>query len=318
MLIVTGGAGFIGSQVVRALNAAGRRDLLVVDDLRDGRKFLNLRDRLLSDYLDVEEFSAALERDALPEVEAVFHQGACADTAESDGRFMLRNNFTFSKRLLRYCLERKVTLVYASSAAVYGANRACAEAPANERPLNVYGYSKLLFDQYARRLMPEAGSTVVGLRYFNVYGPGEAHKSRMASMPYQLYRQLRTGGAARLFAGADGCADGEQRRDFVNVSDVARVNLFFAFGEKRTGVFNVGTGCSRSFNEVARALIGMLGEGRVEYIPFPEALRGKYQSFTEAEMSALRQAGYRQPFLSLEDGLRAAAAEWNREDDARS
>jgi ADP-L-glycero-D-manno-heptose 6-epimerase len=303
-IIVTGAAGFIGSQLIRALNARGHDDIIAVDDLTDGDKFRNLATCHISDYMDRDEFRAELRRWNLRnDVSAVFHQGACADTTESDGRFMMDANYTCSKEILHWCLERRVALVYASSASVYGLNRRCVEEPACEAPLNVYAYSKLQFDNYARRVLPEARSTVVGLRYFNVYGPGEAHKGRMASMVWQLWKQLEATGVARLFEGSDGYGPGEQRRDFVAVADVVDVNLHFAFGDLHTGIYNVGTGHARSFNDVARALIARLGRGRIEYLPFPDSLAGKYQSFTEADVARLRAAGYSRPFATLEEGI---------------
>jgi ADP-L-glycero-D-manno-heptose 6-epimerase len=304
MHIVTGAAGFIGSSLVRGLNARGIRDILAVDDLEQGDKFLNLSDCEVADFMDRREFREAIRR-ATPtlEAKAVLHQGACADTTERDGRYMMDNNFTYSKELLHWALDRHVPFVYASSASVYGAGRECAETPACEGPLNVYAYSKLLFDHYVRRLPHAVGSTVVGLRYFNVYGPRERHKGRMASVVYQLHDQLAQTGVARLFEGTDGYADGEQRRDFVSVGDVVAVNLFFAEGGVTQGVFNLGTGHSRSFNDVARVLIARLGRGEIRYVPFPESLRGKYQSFTEADITRLRAAGYDRPFASLEQGV---------------
>jgi len=316
MYIVTGGAGFIGSNLVRRLCESGA-DVLVVDELTDGRKFLNLRDCSVSDYLDVAEFRDILStgRD-LPGIEGVFHQGACADTTQGDGRVMLDANFTFSKLLLEWSIDRRLPFVYASSAAVYGSSPTCLETPENERPLNVYGYSKLLFDQYVRRRCSEPGSTVVGLRYFNVYGPGEAHKGKMASMAYQLWRQIRDTGEGRLFRGANGVADGEQRRDFVNVRDVVEVNLFFMKDAPRRGIFNVGTGESRSFNDLARIIIGILGKGRVVYIPFPSGLSSKYQDFTQADLTQLRGVGFSAPFTHLERGLSDVLKAWQTETSA--
>ncbi len=301
---MTGGAGFVGSHLVKALNRRGIDDVLVVDDLQQSEKFENLVDCAISDYLDKDDFRKLLETDKIGKVAAILHQGACTDTTESDGRYMLQNNYEYSKVLLDYALRHAIPLVYASSAAVYGGGRVFREDPVNERPLNVYGFSKLLFDRYVRRRLPDAGSTVVGLRYFNVYGPGEAHKGKMASMIYQLYRQASTTGVMRLFTGTDGFGDGEQRRDFVFVRDLAEINLFFMDGPSRRGVFNAGSGQSRSFNDVARSILELLGRGSLEYVPFPETLRGKYQSFTEADISALRKAGYDRPFTPLEQGIK--------------
>jgi len=312
MYLVTGGAGFIGSHIVRALNARGNDDVVVVDDLRRGEKFANLRDCRIADYLDKEELAAAIEAGGrgLEDVRCVLHQGACTDTLQTDGRYLMRNNFTFSKALLGWALERGLPFVYASSAAIYGRSTDFVEAPDNERPINPYGYSKLAFDQYVRRVLPGAATTVVGLRYFNVYGPRERQKGRMASMVYQLHGQLEASGQARLFEGTDGYADGEQRRDFVHVDDVVRVNLFFAEGPPRRGLFNVGTGSSWTFNAVARLLIERLGRGEIAYVPFAEHLRGKYQSYTQADLTALRGAGYDADFLPLEEGLPRCVAEW--------
>jgi ADP-L-glycero-D-manno-heptose 6-epimerase len=310
MIVVTGAAGFVGSNLVRTLNARGHRDIVAIDDLTDGDRFRNLADCEIADYLDRGEFRALVEGKRALEASVVFHQGACADTTESDGRYMMENNYAYSKDVLHWALEQKAALVYASSASVYGLARHCVEEPCCEGPLNVYAYSKLQFDNYVRRLMPEIGTTVVGLRYFNVYGPREGHKGRMASMVSQLYRQLATTGVARLFGGTDGYGPGEQRRDFVDVADVVEVNLHFGLGPPRVGIYNVGTGQSRSFNDVARALIGRMGRGRVEYIPFPDALRGKYQSFTEANIDALRASGYARAFATIEEGIgRLIAAE---------
>jgi ADP-L-glycero-D-manno-heptose 6-epimerase len=311
MLIVTGGAGFIGSNLVKRLNTLGRTDILVVDNLSRSEKFRNLADLTIADYMDKREFRARLDEGRLDlAAEAVFHNGACSDTMEADGRYMMENNFGDSKAILNWCLARKIPLVYASSGAAYGASPAFAVEPANEKPLNVYGWSKLAFDQHVRHRLPDIASTVVGLRYFNVYGPREEHKGRMMSVLHQLLRQLKESGECRLFTGTDGYADGEQVRDFVFVGDIVDLNLHFAFGPMRKGIYNAGTGKARSFNAIAHTLIAHLGGGKIAYIPFPEALRGKYQSYTQADLDALRtKGGYSAPFTELEEGIRATLAE---------
>lgn len=305
MLIVTGGAGFIGSNIVQALNARGREDILVVDDLTDGTKFVNIADARLQDYMDKEAFLARIkagEGFGAP-IEAIIHQGACSTTTEWDGRYMMENNYAYSKTLLHYCLERRIPFLYASSAATYGGGQVFREAPQFERPLNVYGYSKALFDQYVRRLLPQAGSQVAGFRYFNVYGPREQHKGSMASVAFHLRNQVRENGRVKLFEGCDGYGDGEQRRDFIYVGDVVDVNLWFLDHPQVSGIYNVGTGCSQPFNDVARAVLMAHGEGELEYVPFPEHLKGRYQSFTEADLTALRGAGYDGRFLTVEEGV---------------
>ena len=311
MLIVTGGAGFIGSNLVKRLNQQGRTDILVVDNLSRSEKFRNLADLTIADYLDKREFRTRLDEGRLDiQAEAVFHNGACSDTMESDGRYMMANNFGDSKAVLDWCLARKVPLVYASSGATYGASADFAPEPRNERPLNVYGWSKLAFDQHVRQRFATIESPVVGLRYFNVYGPREQHKGRMMSVLHQLLRQLKEAGECRLFTGTDGYGDGEQVRDFVFVGDIVELNLEFGFGAMRTGIFNAGTGKARSFNAIAKTLIAHLGSGRIAYIPFPDELRGKYQSFTQADLRTLRaEGGYGKAFTELEDGIKATLAE---------
>ncbi|HHM06099.1 MAG TPA: ADP-glyceromanno-heptose 6-epimerase [Gammaproteobacteria bacterium] len=305
MIIITGGAGFIGSNLVKALNGRGRRDILVVDNLSRGEKFNNLADCDIADYLDKEDFHQAIAGGRrFGEVEAVFHQGACSTTTEWDGRYMMRNNYDYSKQLLHYCLARGVPFIYASSAAVYGAGPVFKEERRFEVPLNVYGYSKFLFDEYVRRLWSGAASQIVGLRYFNVYGPREQHKGSMASVAYHLHQQLLQGDTVKLFEGCDGYADGEQRRDFIYVDDVVAVNLWFLEHGGKSGIFNLGTGAAQAFNDVAHAVIRWHGRGRIEYIPFPGHLRGCYQSYTQADMSALRDIGFDGGFATVEEGVR--------------
>lgn len=305
MIIITGGAGFIGSNLVKALNERGYSDIIVVDNLSKGEKFKNLIDCDIMDYLDKEVFLRRLvtkEYFVAPDV--VFHQGACSDTTEWNGKYMLTNNYDFSKTLLQYCLARQVPFIYASSASVYGDKETFREDRQVEAPLNVYGYSKFLFDQYVRKRLITATSQIVGLRYFNVYGPRETHKGQMASVAWHFNQQLLREGHVKLFVGSDGYADGEQRRDFIYVDDVVAVNLWFMDNRKKIGIFNVGTGRSQSFNEVARAVIAWHGHGTIKYIPFPEHLCGRYQSFTQADISALRTSGYQQSFRRVEEGVK--------------
>jgi ADP-L-glycero-D-manno-heptose 6-epimerase len=316
VIIVTGGAGFIGSNLVHELNRSGEKDILVIDNLApapnlSGPKFLNLAGAEYSDYMDKHEFRAALKSGdfAGAKVRAILHQGACSNTLEDDGRYMMDNNYTYSKELLHFALDGAIPLVYASTAATYGASISFTEVPANEAPLNVYGYSKLVFDNYVRRLMPEIKSTVIGLRYFNVYGPREQHKGRMASVLHHFTKQLKDTGIIRMFEGSGGYSDGEQRRDFVFVRDLARINMFFAGllpGAQAPGnvqaVVNAGTGNARTFKAVAEALMQVHGPGKIEYIPFPGDLKNRYQHFTEADIRGLRAAGYTAPFTSLEEG----------------
>jgi len=305
MILVTGAAGFIGSNIVRCLNAHGRCDIVAVDNLEDGRKFENLVDLDLLDYWDVDllERHLAAPPYGLPPVSLVIHQGACSDTTEWNGRMMLETNFEVSKRLLHFCAERELPFIYASSAAVYGLGQVFAEESANERPLNVYGYSKLLFDRYVRRHLPALQSQVVGLRYFNVYGPGEAHKGAMASVAWHFRNQVRESGAVRLFEGSHGYGPGAQRRDFVHVDDVSEVVRWFVEHPEISGIFNVGTGRAQAFNDVARAVIAWSGNGEIDYIPFPEHLRGRYQAFTEADLTSLRAAGCPLSFRDVATGV---------------
>lgn len=305
MIVVTGGAGMIGSNLVAALNAAGRDDILVVDDLTDGTKFRNIADLAIADYEDKDDFLARIEAGAADPFEVVFHQGACSSTTEWDGRYMMRENYAYSKTLMEFCLERAIPFVYASSAAVYGGGSVFAETQENELPLNVYGYSKKLFDDYVRRtvLSHDNHSPVVGLRYFNVYGPREAHKGSMASVAFHLFGQLGRGENPKLFGAHDGYGPGEQSRDFIHVADVADVALW-CWRRGLSGIFNCGTGRAEPFKTIAETVIDTLGRGEVEYVDFPDHLKGRYQSFTQADMSRLRAAGYNGDFRDVATGVR--------------
>ncbi len=317
MYIVTGGAGFIGANIVKALNERGHRDVLVVDNLEKADKFKNLTDCEVADYLDKREFIAWLSQ-GRRKAKAIFHEGACSDTMEHNGAYMMSNNYEYSKQLLHICQERRIPFLYASSAAVYGAGKVFREERDHESPLNVYGYSKFLFDQYVRRLWSKRTTQIAGFRYFNVYGDRESHKGRMASVAFHHFNQYLEHGKVKLFEGCDGYGDGEQKRDFISVEDAVAVNLFFLDNPKKGGIFNVGTGRAQPFNDVAMATVNSLrhAEGKpaltledmyrekiLEYTAFPDALRGKYQSFTQADIGALRRVGYKKPFLTVEQGV---------------
>ena len=322
-IIVTGAAGFIGANLVKALNERGETDIVAVDNLTRADKFRNLVDCEISDYLDKTDFVARFQRREFGRVRAIFHEGACSDTMETDGRYMMENNFRYTRALFEACQAQAVPFLYASSAATYGASDTFVETREYEKPLNVYGYSKFLFDQIVRRAMREAGgklpSQVAGFRYFNVYGAREAHKGRMASVAYHNFNEFRANGRVKLFGEYNGYAAGTQSRDFVSVEDVVKVNLHFFDHPERSGIFNLGTVRAQPFNDIAVAVINTLREeageapltldemvkqGTVEYIPFPDALRGKYQCFTQANIEHLRQAGgYQQPFYSVGEGV---------------
>jgi ADP-L-glycero-D-manno-heptose 6-epimerase len=310
---------------VKGLNQRGEDDIVAVDNLTRGDKFRNLVDARIADYLDKEEFLRKLSLGSFDgELTAIVHQGACSDTMESDGRYMMENNYRYSCELLDFCQAEEVPFIYASSAAVYGAGEVFREDARFERPLNVYGYSKGLFDSVVRRRWSDNTAQVVGLRYFNVYGPGEAHKERMASVAYHFFNQYRAEGRVKPFEGSGGFEAGEQRRDFVSVEDVVKVNLYFLDHPAQSGIFNVGTGRAQTFNDVAAATINSLrahagedllkvdamrAQGLLEYVAFPAGLKEKYQSFTQADIGQLRKAGYAAPFLSVEDGV-ARYVDW--------
>lgn len=304
MYIVTGGAGFIGSNMVKALNGRGITDILVVDHLKDGTKFRNLADCDIADYLDRTDFLARVQAgERIGQVEALIHEGACSATTEWDGLYVMSNNYEYSKALFHWCQAGRVPFIYASSASVYGMGPHFREERACERTLNLYAYSKFQFDQYVRRHWQGLTAQVAGLRYFNVYGPREGHKGSMASVAFHFHHQILKDGVVRLFEGSDGYGPGEQRRDFVHVDDTVAVKLWLLENPRVSGIFNVGTGRAQSFNDVAHAVIAYHGHGKIEYIPFPEHLKGRYQSYTQADLSRLRQAGYTAGFMTVEQGV---------------
>jgi ADP-L-glycero-D-manno-heptose 6-epimerase len=305
MIIVTGGAGFIGRNIIQGLNKRGEDRILVVDNLENGYKYRNLLGCDIYDFIDKRDFLTRIQQgEDFGKVEAIFHEGACSSTTEWDGRYMMDNNYEYSKVLLEYCQNKKIPFLYASSAAVYGGSDTFVEELKYEAPLNVYGYSKYLFDQWVRRILPNSTSQIAGFRYFNVYGPGEQHKGSMASVAFHFNNQIKENGVCNLFAGSDGYGDGEQLRDFVYVEDVANVNLWFLDNPDQSGIFNLGTGRSQSFNDVAHAVVDWHGKGHLNYIPFPDHLKGAYQSFTEANIDNLRKAGYSAPFHTVEQGVK--------------
>jgi ADP-L-glycero-D-manno-heptose 6-epimerase len=319
-IVVTGAAGFVGSNLVKALNARGETDIVAVDNLAQADKFRNLADCDIADYLDKEEFLARIANgDFDDDIRALFHQGACSDTMATDGRYVLRNNYRYSVTLLEHCQDNDIPFLYASSAAVYGAAGVFREEREHEAPLNVYGYSKALFDHYVRRVLPERTAQIAGFRYFNVYGPREAHKGRMASVAHHFFHEYRRDGRVKLFEGSGGYPDGEQRRDFVHVDDIVAANLDFHDHPERSGIFNLGTGNAATFNAVAHAMVNacrhaagepprtledLVRDGTIVYVSMPEALAGKYQSFTEADLTQLRATGYAAPMLSIDEGVR--------------
>lgn len=329
-VVVTGAAGFIGSNIVSALNARGIDNIIAVDDLTKGDKFRNLADLRIDDYVDADDFYSLFADGAFGKVEAVFHEGACSDTMEQDGKYMMDNNYGVSCSLFEACQQRGSRLLYASSAAVYGGSDSFRETPEFERPLNVYGYSKLLFDQRMRR---ECGADfrrmkrqVAGFRYFNVYGPREQHKGRMASVAFHQFNQFAADGKVKLFGEYGGYAAGEQKRDFVSVDDVVAVNLWFFDHPEKSGIFNLGTGRAQPFNDVATAVVNAMrdgapidtaaavAQGLIEYVPFPDALRGKYQCYTQADLTVLRAAGCDHAFADVATGVARYMAELAKQD----
>lgn len=309
MIIVTGGAGFIGSNIVKGLNERGREDVLIVDNLTNMVKFKNIQGLKALDYMDKQNFIDAIKNGKFDDanIEVIFHEGACSDTMEYNGKYMMENNFEYTKTLMHFALKKKIQLIYASSASTYGSGKhGFSEKPACEEALNVYAFSKLFFDNYVRRYFDKAESQIVGLRYFNVYGPQENHKGKMASMIFQMFNQWRAEGKVKLFEGFDGYGNGEQTRDFIYVKDVVKVNFFFWDHPELKGIYNCGTGHAHTFNTLAQGVLKYFGSGELEYVPFPEVLKGKYQSFTEADSSKLLAAGYDGGFTNIE----AAIAEY--------
>jgi ADP-L-glycero-D-manno-heptose 6-epimerase len=307
LTIITGAAGFIGANTVAELNARGNTDLLLVDQLGTDEKWKNLLGLRFDDLISPDEFLRRLTASALPAVDAVIHLGACSSTTERDADFLLRNNYHYTRSLCRWCVERGVRFVYASSAATYGdGSRGYSDDDAitpTLRPLNMYGFSKHLFDLWALK----AGllDRIVGLKYFNVFGPFENHKGDMRSVVNKSFHQIAAGGEVSLFKSyRSDYADGEQKRDFIYVKDAVDVTLHFAQQREVSGLFNCGTGVARTWKDLAHAVFcAMERPPRINLIEMPEALQGKYQYFTQAQTDKLRAAGYTKPFTPLEDAV---------------
>lgn len=318
MIIVTGGAGFVGSNIVRALNEKGRTDILIVDNMANANKCRNLNGVSALDFIDKNDFSEDLKHGVYnyEDIDVVFHQGACSDTMEYNGKYMMANNYEYSKQLLHFCMERRIPFIYASSASVYGSGKnGFTEKKECEQALNVYAFSKLFFDRYVTRYLAHTHSQIVGLRYFNVFGPQENHKGKMASMVYQMYNQIKQNGKIKLFKGIEGLADGEQKRDFIYVKDCVKVNLFFwEQAPQISGVFNCGTGCANTFNQLAQGVIKYMKKGEIEYVDFPETLIGKYQSYTKADTEKLLATGYNGGFSQLDEAIADYCALLDKED----
>ena len=308
MILVTGAAGFIGTNLLKGLNQLGYKEIVAVDDLTNGYKFTNLSAVTISDYLDKDHFRQQLSSQYLKNlnIEVIYHQGACSETTQWDGKFMMDNNFEFSKELFMASQEARIPFIYASSAAVYGGKNSFEESQTQLRPLNVYGYSKLLFDDYVQKTAlqsPVLQSPVYGLRYFNVYGPYETYKGSMASVPYHLFQQYQKRETIKLFGAYDGYQAGEQKRDFIFVDDVVRVNIWFFSKLPQSGIYNCGTGTAKSFNNIAAVFTSRYDDAELQFIEFPEHLKDSYQSFTQADLTKLRSIGYDAEFISVEQGV---------------
>ena len=306
MIIVTGGAGFIGSCVVRTLNDAGRKDIIIVDNIAETDKWMNMRNKQFIKYVHKSKFLEELP--SYEGVEAIIHMGAQSSTTERDFDYLWENNFEYTKALWNYCAEKQISFIYASSAATYGDGSQGFDDKTSIdvlQPLNGYGYSKQLFDLWVMHQAKVKPAQAAGLKFFNVYGPNEYFKGSMASMVFHGFNQIKADGEIRLFKSCNpDYEDGGQLRDFVYVKDICSVIMFLLEHKNVNGLFNVGTGRAQSFRELAEATFEALGlEPNIKYIDMPEKLRGKYQYYTKAEMQKLRDMGYDKPFADLQQGV---------------
>lgn len=300
MIIVTGGAGFIGSNIVRELNYRGHKNIIIVDDFKNSKKHLNINNSFFSKLVLKRDFFDYIKNIDSKEIEIIFHQGACTNTLEFDGNYMLENNYLFTEKLIKFCTDNNVRLVYASSAAVYGhGKKGFVENQRCENPLNIYGFSKLVIDNQVRDFLKSNKSQIIGLRYFNVYGPSENHKGNMASTIFQFYNQIKKTGKLKLFEGSE-----RFFRDFIYVKDVVSVNMYFFENPKISGIFNCGTGKTHSFLEVGKEVVSNMENSQIENIPFPKDIEDKYQRFTKSNNKTLKQSGYKRRFTSLKKGIK--------------
>jgi len=309
MIVVTGGAGFIGSALIAALNKRGVNDILVVDRLGCDQRWKNLVNLRFADYIDKDEFIDMVAEDVLPfSVDAVFHLGACSSTTETDVSFLMENNFEYTKQLAQWATDENIRFIYASSAATYGDGSQGFSDDEDKletlKSLNPYGYSKQLFDLWAKRngLLEK----IVGLKYFNVFGPNEYHKAEMRSFVLKAFEQINATGKVRLFKShRPDYKEGEQKRDFLYVKDAVDMTLFFYDNPEISGIYNLGAGMARSWNDLAKAVFAAMGKSpNIEYIDMPDSVRNQYQYFTEADITKLRNAGYKKQITQLEDAVK--------------
>jgi ADP-L-glycero-D-manno-heptose 6-epimerase len=307
MIVVTGGAGFIGSAIVWRLNQLGNDNILIVDELGIDEKWKNLTSLKFADYMNKWEFLDKIETESDLNIEAIIHMGANSSTTEKDADHLIENNYEYTKSLASYSLKNNVRFIYASSAATYGDGSLGFADNENEinnlRPLNMYGYSKQLFDLWSIR--NKFTDKIAGVKYFNVYGPNEYHKGDMRSVVNKAYDQIKETGKVKLFKSENPLyKDGEQKRDFIYIKDAVEMTLYFLFNKEKNGIYNVGSGKAGTWKALVKSIFNALGKPvKIDYIDLPSHLKSKYQYFTEADISKIKKAGYSHPPFSLEDGV---------------